>query len=171
MNELSSVDRESLLVCLVSDSIPHFRTEHHLVATHEVEHYVFQLWLESLWVNQVEVDLVVGSNLDSLVAFDKVDETSDVQLVVLLPELVDDVGVVFILLFYDFEKHDLAGRSGDEGLVVDEEHLTKVLVSHLFEFGLLGVVTGDHEGLTLSIERVDLIVIGVVEALVWEILG
>jgi len=90
--------------------------------------------------------------LDTLVAFDEVNETSHVQLVVLLPELIGLGRIVLIFLLNDFEEHDFAGRSGDKSFVVDEVHLSKILISHLFKFGFLSVITGDNKGFTLSVE-------------------
>jgi hypothetical protein len=142
-----------------------------LVAAHEVEHDVFQSRLECLWVNEVEVDLIISCNLYTLVSFDKVDKTSHVKLVVLLPENVGLGGVVLVLFFNNFEKHDLTGRSGDKSFVINKIHLSEILISHLLKLGLLSVITTDDESLTLSVEGVDLIIVGVVETLVWEVFG
>lgn len=171
VDELSSVDGERFLVGLVSDTVSDSRTEHHLVAPHEVEHDVLQSWLEGLWIDEIEVDLVVSGNLDTLVSLDEVDETSDIKLVILLPELVDLVWVVLILLFDDFEKHDLTGRPGDESFVVNEIHLSEILIGHLLELCLLSIITTNDEGFSLSVEGVDFVVVSIVETLVWEVLG
>jgi len=107
VDELSSVNSESFLVGLVSDTVFHFGSEHHLVASHKVEHDVFQSRLERLWINQIEIDLVVSCHLDTFVSFDEVNETSDIKLVVLLPEFVHFCWIIFVLFLNNFEKHDL----------------------------------------------------------------
>ena len=87
MDKLSSVNSKSFLIRLVSDTISHSRTKHHLIATHEVEHDIFQSWLKSLRVDEIEVNLIIRGYLDSLVTFDEVNEASNIELVVLFPEL------------------------------------------------------------------------------------
>jgi hypothetical protein len=78
MNEFSSVNSESFLIGLISDTISYFGTEHHLVASHEVKHDIFQCWLKRFRVDEIEVYLVVSGHLNSLVSFDKVNETSHI---------------------------------------------------------------------------------------------
>lgn len=168
MHELSSVDSKGFLVSLVGNTISDSGTEHHLVAAHEVEHDVLEGWLESLWVNQIEVHLIIGGDLDPFVSFDEVDEASHVDLVVLLPLL----GHILVLVFFldDLEKHNFTGGSGNKCLVVKKIHLTEVHVSHLLELDGLGVISIDCESLALSVERVDHVLIRVVETLVREVL-
>ena len=166
MDVLAPIDVERSLVGLVSDAVLDSRPEHHLVAAHEVLHHVLELWLEGLRVDEVEVYLVVSSDLDSLVALDEVDEASYVQLLVLLPGL--DVGVV--LVSEDLEEEHSAGAPCDQSLVVDEVHLAQIHVCHSLELVVLSIVSVDRERLALAVERVDDVVFVVVEALVWKIL-
>jgi hypothetical protein len=106
MDELSSIDGKGFLICLIRDSISDLGAEHHLIAAHEVSHDVFESWLESLRVNQVEVDLVISGDLDSFVTLNEENEASCLDLIVLFP-FVDDV-LVLIFLLKDFEKDDFA---------------------------------------------------------------
>ena len=104
MHEFSSVDSKGFLVSLVGYTISDSGTKHHLVTSHEVEHDILEGWLECLWVNQIEVNLIISSNLDPFVSFDEVDEASHVDLVVLFPLL----GHILVLVFFldDLEKHN-----------------------------------------------------------------
>jgi hypothetical protein len=77
VDESSSVDVEALLVRLISDTIFDFRAKHHLIAPHKIKHDVFKFGLEGLWVDQVEIDEVVGGDLDSFVSFDEVNESTN----------------------------------------------------------------------------------------------
>lgn len=71
----SGIDREILLVCLVGDTVSHFSAEHHLVASHEVNHDILKLWRAI--TNSVEENLLIRNDLDPHVTLDKVYETSD----------------------------------------------------------------------------------------------
>ena len=139
-----------------------------MIAAHEVKHDIFEGWLESFWINQVEVHLIIGGNLDPFVSLDEVDEASHVNLVVLLPLL----GHILVLVFFldDLEKHNFTRGSSNKCLVVEKIHLTEVHVSHLLELDDLGIISINCESLTLSVERVDHVLIRVVETLVREIL-
>lgn len=109
--------------------------------------------------------------MDTLASFDKEDKASHVQGIVLLPVPVGNVWVILIFFFNDFEKHDFAGRSGNKGFVVEEIHLPEIRIGHFLKLSLLSVITANNEGLSLSIERVDLVVISVIETLVRKVLG
>jgi len=85
MHVLSSVDIERPLIGFVRNSVSHFRPEHHLVASHVVIHHVLQGWHESFFVYQIKVNNIIGCNLDSDVAFDVVDKSSDLDSVKELP--------------------------------------------------------------------------------------
>ena len=85
MHELSLVDVERSLILLVGDRVSFLCTDHHLVAHHVVVHNVFQRGLESLWVDQIEVNQLVSCNLDPNISSDEVDETSNVDRVIELP--------------------------------------------------------------------------------------
>ena len=43
---------------------------------HKVEHRVFQMWLQSGFVNQIEEDVGIGGDLDTRVSFDVEDEAA-----------------------------------------------------------------------------------------------
>lgn len=85
MHVLPLVDVKASLVLLVGDGVSLLGANHHLVAHHVVVHHVLQSGLESLWVDQVEIDELVSCDLNPHVTFDEVDEASNVDLVVELP--------------------------------------------------------------------------------------
>lgn len=76
MHVFSLIDVKALLAFLVGDAVPNPFTEHHLVAVHEIVHYILQLGHEVLEVNQVEIYEVHRYQLDPNVAFYEVDEAS-----------------------------------------------------------------------------------------------
>ena len=78
MIELSSVYLEAWLVDLKRDTIAYTSTKHQLRALHEVVHYVLKLRHEGLLVDQIKVDALSCSYLNSDVAFDEEDLTSEV---------------------------------------------------------------------------------------------
>ena len=79
MNELSSIDVKASLIGLICDTIPYFRSKHHLVAIHVVKHYVFKRWLEGFFVNKIKVYLKICRNLDSNISLDIEYETPNVR--------------------------------------------------------------------------------------------
>ena len=78
MIELSSVYLKAWLVDLKRDTIAHTSTKHQLRALHEVVHYVLKFRHECLFVDQIKVDALSCSYLNSDVAFDEEDLTSEV---------------------------------------------------------------------------------------------
>ena len=82
---LSLIDIEASLVVLVGNTIPDSLSEHALGALHVVIHEVLQLWLEGLFVYQVEVDVFLSRHLDPDVSLDVVNETSHFNFIVLGP--------------------------------------------------------------------------------------
>ena len=82
---LSPVDVEAFVSDLVGDSIPHFASEHHCAAPHVVVHDVLQNWLTSILFNQIKKDLFICRYLNSHITLDVVNETTDVDSVVLFP--------------------------------------------------------------------------------------
>ena len=68
------------------------------------------------------------------------------------------------------EKHNFTRGSCNECFVVEKIHLTEVHVSHLLELDGLSIISINGESLALSVERVDNVLIRVVETLVREIL-
>ena len=99
MNESPTVNVEAFLIRLICDSIFDFGAKHHLIATHKIKHDVFKFGLKSYWVNQVEIYDVIGGDLDSFVSFDEVNESTDLQLVVLFPQF--DGGIILVLKYFE----------------------------------------------------------------------
>ena len=82
---LPPIDIETLLVDFVGDSIPDLAAEHHCAAPHVIVHYVFKSWFKRIFINRVEENLLVGSDLNSHVSFDIVNESTSMDCIVLLP--------------------------------------------------------------------------------------
>ena len=134
VSKLPLINMETPLVGLVSDTVSYSGAKHHLVAVHVVMHYVLQLWHESVGVDDVEVDAIVCGNLDTLVAFNEVNETSNVKFVV-LPPFNQGLGMLtvpqenscFVLLilrdFEFFEEENLGAASCDKSSFIEHVHL------------------------------------------------
>lgn len=82
----SSVDLETSLVGLESDTVANIPSKHHLSAVHVVVHGIFKFWLQRFFINQVEVDLIISGDLQPLVSLDVEYHTSCMNEVILLPE-------------------------------------------------------------------------------------
>lgn len=185
----STVDPKAALVGFVGDAVTDTRSEHHLVAAHVVRHDILELGQQGLRIHEVEVDLVVGGDLDTLVAAYEVDEASDAQFKVLPPlpagcsraisELlslsfpVDDTRAFFVVIIDDdaFEEEDLRAAACNEGPVIVHVHLTKVLVGHPLNNVVAGVLAVDRDRLALPIECIELSFFDIGEGLVREVLG
>tara|TARA_B110000285_G_scaffold161863_1_gene180808 strand:+ start:39 stop:359 length:321 start_codon:yes stop_codon:yes gene_type:complete len=100
---LPPVDLKEARVVLVGDSVFYFRTKHHLVALHEIKHHVFESWHKSFWVNQIEVNILLSSDLDPFVAFDEINESSVLNCVVISPRLLTGE-----LISFEFEEQNFA---------------------------------------------------------------
>jgi len=85
MLESSSVDLKTFHVGLISYTKSNSFSKHGLVAVHVVVHYVLQFGHQSLWVDEIEVNLFVSCNLDSDVSFDKEQEALVLERMKLLP--------------------------------------------------------------------------------------
>lgn len=121
---LTSVDLEAWLVNLKRNTIADTSTKHQLRALHEVVHYVLQLRHEGLFVDEIKVDALSCSYLNSDVAFDKEDLTTEiVKCEVVGPQ------ACFLI---DFKEEDAVGASDDEGLIEDQIHISKVVRGDLF---------------------------------------
>jgi len=69
---LPLVDVQAFLFLFVGYAKSNLGSEHHLCALHEVVDGVFELWLKSLWINDIEINFLVGYDLESFVALDVV---------------------------------------------------------------------------------------------------
>jgi hypothetical protein len=77
-----------------------------LVTAHKVGHNVLKFRLKRLRIDQVEVDLIVASDLDHLISLDEKDESSGLDLVV-LPPFFDNISVL-VLFCFDLEEYHFA---------------------------------------------------------------
>jgi hypothetical protein len=82
---LPCVNLKASLVLLVRHCVSSHGTHHHLVASHEIVHHIFQLGQQSLRIDDVKENHFVSSNLDSDVTLDKVEETSYIDDMVVYP--------------------------------------------------------------------------------------
>ena len=114
MGELSCVDVEILLIGFERNTLFDGRPKHHLRALPKVVHTVFKFRHIVGEVNSVEEHLMIRCDLDSLVALNEVDKTSDLDIVILLPR---DSPCDFLLLL--LEENDPAGASCDQCLVIE----------------------------------------------------
>ena len=168
----TGINAKVLLTDLVSDTIFDGGTKHHLVTLHEVDHGILQL-RNIILVYSVELDVLISDDLDSLVAFDEVDEASDVvEAEVVRPSL-----VARDLIQLDLEEEDVARASGHQDLVVVEVHLAEIAIVDVIKLQIF-VVSGelvhvvgtlDSQALSLAVEGVDLLLVAVIEGLVWEV--
>jgi len=85
VHKFSIIDVKRALISFIGDSIPHFLPKHALAAPHVIRHNVLELRLEGVFVNDVEVNKVIGCNLDAGVSFDIVNEGSNLNRVILDP--------------------------------------------------------------------------------------
>lgn len=113
------VDLETFLVGLESDTVANIPSKHHLSAVHIVVHDIFKFWLQSLFINQVEEDLIISGDLQSLVSLDVEYHASCMNDVILLPE-----SSTCHIIYINFEEENITGASGNKGLSVNKEHLT-----------------------------------------------
>ena len=153
MRILPSIDGKTPLVGLVSDTVLHFRAEHHLSAVHVVEHDVLKDRLQMLFgvfiilLDQVEVDELVSGDLDPDVSLNIVDEPSSLNLIILFP-----LSGLRLLVELKFEEEDVTGASGDQRLIINQVHLPKIHLSHSVEDVILSVLALHDEGVALSVE-------------------
>lgn len=121
MPRLSFVDLKAFLVRLVCYPKIKSRTKHHLVALHVVIETVFKSWLKRFQVDQINVDNLIGGNLDPVIAFYEKDEASKFESVVELP--------AFFASFLGsllFEKEDATGASYNKAFALNHYHLTQI---------------------------------------------
>lgn len=81
------VDFEASLALFVAATISHFTSKDETCALHEIVHDVFQLWLEVLVVDQVEVDLLVCGDVYSDIAFDEIEHSFMMQCLIVRPSV------------------------------------------------------------------------------------
>ena len=75
MFKFPPINIEIFLIRLKGNAVLDFAAEHHLVAIHEIVHDAFKIRHEGLWVDQEEVDFLIGGYLDSFITFYEVYET------------------------------------------------------------------------------------------------
>ena len=106
VHEFPLINVEAPLIFFVSYAVSDSLTEHHLIASHEVIHYVFQFWHEVFKVNQVKVDQLFRYHLNSYVSFNEVDKPSRFDFVVKSP-----LHFVCYYIFFLFKKQNFGRTS------------------------------------------------------------
>lgn len=160
---LSSVDVKRALVRFVGDAIPDSASKHHLRTAHEIEHYIFKNWLKSLWINQEEVNVLVCGDLNSLIALDKVQKSSDVKSLVVNP-----CGLLGEIIDHNLEEQDLTTASCYQCSVVYQKHGSQIPVMDFLKgvrqfivpelvHGVFNILHWDSEALALSVKGVNLV--------------
>lgn len=165
---------ERFLIGFVGYSVLCILTKHHLRAVHEILHHVFKGWHQSLVVNRIEKHFSVRCDLYSGIAHDIVYESSLINLMIFEP-----LFFARELIKLKLKKQYLTGASHDKCLFIDQEHDSQVLVVYpllivIFFVIILSIRNFFHwhpKGFTLPIERVDLVVIGIIEAFLREVLA
>ena len=61
---LSGPNINRFLISFVRYSISHLRTKHTLGAVHKVIYRVFQSWLISIWINLINIYMLICSDLN-----------------------------------------------------------------------------------------------------------
>jgi len=161
---LSSVNCKALLIGLVCNAVSDFWTKHHLIACHEIEHNIFQNWHECIGANKVEVDFIIGGNLDSHITLYIVYETSYFKHLILFP-----FSLFSLLVLLNLKEKDVWWASGDQSGVVDEVHLAKIHFSHSIKEVLARVLGLNDKSLSLSIKWVNLIFLIIIKTFVWKV--
>ena len=122
------------------------------------------VWVLLVLLNQVEIDELISGDLDPDVSLDIVDETSSLNLIILFP-----LSGLGLLVELKFEEKDVTGASGDQGLIINQVHLPKIHFSHSVKGVITALLGVNDEGLALSVERVNLILLFIIEAPVREV--
>jgi hypothetical protein len=110
MHISSTINVETFLVCFVGYTVSDFATKHHLITSHEIKHNIFQFWHECFFVDFVEINLIIRSDLNSYITFNIVNEPSNLFLMVL-----DPLSLISLIILFNFKEQDVAGASGNEG--------------------------------------------------------
>lgn len=145
-----SINLEGPLVCLITDTVFHFWSKHHVITAHVVEHDIFQSWFQGIFVNKIKENFFVGGDLDSHVTLDVINETSCFDPMVQFPFLLKSV-----FISYSLEKENFTGTSSNQSLPIDQEHLPKIHFCHSIQLVVPHIIRIDRQWLALSIERED----------------
>lgn len=105
--------------------------------------------MESLLINQKEVDVLIRANLYSDVASDEIDLASHILLLVIHFPLTR-------LRIY-FEEQYGTGGSDYQSLVEQKVHVTKIFISHFLQAGARGLSWINSQAEALSVECKDIL--------------
>jgi hypothetical protein len=161
---LTLIDIKASLILLVGDRVSFHCTDHHLIAHHVIVHNIFQSWLKSLLINEVEVDQLVCCDLDPNVTSNEIDETSNVDRVVQNP-----LHHFVIIIVYLLEEQYFVGTPDAKSLVKEQLHLAQVFLNNALIPVVRQILWGDSVHLSLSIDGKYLIPLHAIKALVREV--
>mmetsp|Transcript_2923 Transcript_2923/g.4510 ORF Transcript_2923/g.4510 Transcript_2923/m.4510 type:complete len:210 (+) Transcript_2923:3004-3633(+) len=162
---LPPINVEAPLVHLVRDTVANLGPEHHLVAAHKVLHNVIEDGLQSVFIDHIEVNLLISYYLDTDVPTNIVNETAQLDRVI-----EDPLPLLSVFVLHDFEEEDVSRAPSDQSIVVNKVHLPQIHVGHFIEDEVARIVGVYDERLALPVEHINLIPLIVVEALVSEVL-
>ena len=141
---------------------------------HEIIHDVFQLRFEGYGIDQIKVNVGMRGHLNSLVALNKIYETSMFQCSIASP-----ASLFGKLIKNQLEKQYLSRRTCNKCCTIDEIHLSQDLVTLsnplqnvrciLFPFGISHSQNWHTKAFTLPVKTVDFVVLLIVEASIWEV--
>ena len=104
--------------------------------------------------------MLICGDLDSIVALDEIYGTTNLNTMIKPP-----VSLLQFLVGNLLKKQHPARTPDNQSFPIDQDHLPQIRVGHLFKTVLCEVISIYDEDLTLSIERVDLIFLNIIEAL------
>lgn len=161
MVELPCVNAELRLILFVRYAVLFSWPKHKLRTFQEVLHSVFKLWDQSLFINDVEVDNLIGCHLNSNIATDKV----------YLPPHVFERVVFgpFACLWWNLEKLYRWRRSCDQSFLKEQIHVAHILICDLLKFEFTKIIWVNSHALSLAVKSVTFFSLIRVKRFDWEV--
>ena len=109
--------------------------------------------------------MVICGYLNSNVAFDVIYKASDLNIMIKIP-----TSLICFFIGYLFEEEDTTWTPDYQSLSIDQDHLPQILIGNRFMPVLREILRIYYKDLPLSIERVNLIFISIIETLLRKVL-
>ena len=119
MDHLAADKIEIFLPFLECNTIHRFRSNDHHTALNEVEHHIYQFWHVSVFINLIEIDIVIFNNLKLAVLCVTRNKTPSFKSAIIVP-----FQHVCIQVVLEFEKLNCSRAAGDQDLASKHEHVT-----------------------------------------------
>ena len=130
MHVFSGEKVKGFLARLVSDCETFGWTDHHHVAICVVVHDIFKSWFQTMLANNIELNVVWGCHLDTLITPDEVNTTSHIYLFVLDP--LNRIPLIYSHQINNLlKKQYLIGATHHEYFIIHEYHLSQIQVCDL----------------------------------------